>query len=118
MRDKLHAKKYALRSKRKLRVRGKIKGSAELPRLSVFRSNKHLYAQAINDVDGVTVAGIDGSKAKLGNNKEDAKKLAETFAKTLKEKKIENVVFDRNGYIYHGVIATFADSLREAGIRF
>ncbi|MFP4333412.1 MAG: 50S ribosomal protein L18 [Campylobacterales bacterium] len=118
MRDKLHIKKNALRAKRKLRVRGKIKGSETLPRLSVFRSNKHLYAQAINDVDGVTLAAVDGSKAKLGNSKDDAKKLAEKLAGILKEKKIEEVVFDRNGYIYHGVIATFADSLREAGIRF
>lgn len=117
MREKLYLKKSALRARRKVRVRGKISGCEKMPRLSVFRSNKHFYAQAINDELGVTIAAIDGAKSNVGNNKEAVKKLAAEMADKLKALKIESVVFDRNGYLYHGVVASFADGLREAGIR-
>jgi large subunit ribosomal protein L18 len=110
-------RKNKLRAQRKARVRGKIFGTAELPRLSVYKSNKHFYAQAIDDTAGKTLAAIDGRKLGLKANREDAKKLAAEMAKNLASKKIEAVVFDRNGYLYHGVVASFADGLREAGIK-
>jgi large subunit ribosomal protein L18 len=114
----IQKRKNKLRIQRKRRVRGKISGTASLPRVSVFKSNKHFYAQAIDDVAGVTLASADGKKMGLKANKEDAKKVAAAMADALKAKKIETVVFDRNGYLYHGVVAAFADALREAGIKF
>jgi len=114
----IQKRKNKLRTQRKRRVRGKISGSEVLPRVSVFKSNKHFYAQAIDDVAGVTLASADGKKMGLKANQEDAKKVAAAMADALKAKNIENVVFDRNGYLYHGVVASFADALREAGIKF
>ena len=111
------AKKNALRIKRKLKIRSSIKGTAELPRVSVFKSNKYLYAQAIDDVAGVTLASVDGKALNLSANIENATKVASTFAENLKAKNIEAVVFDRNGYLYHGVIKAFADALRDNGIK-
>ncbi len=113
----IQRRKNRVRAKRKARVRGKISGVATLPRVSIFKSNKHVYAQAIDDIAGVTLASIDGRAMGLKANKEDAKKVAEAFADKLKEANIQTVVFDRNGYLYHGVIASFADALREAGIK-
>ena len=117
MTEKVLKQKQLLRTKRKLRTRGRIYGIANKPRISVFRSNKYFYAQAINDELGVTLACIDGKKLKLGNNKEDVKKIANEFAAALKKAKIAEEVFDRNGYLYHGVVAAFADTLRENGIK-
>jgi len=114
----IQKRKNKLRAQRKARVRGKIFGTEELPRLSVFKSNKHFYAQAISDTSGVTIASVDGRKLGLKVNQEDVKKVAEEMAKNLKAQKIENVTFDRNGYLYHGVVASFADALRVAGIKF
>jgi len=114
----IQKRKNKLRIQRKRRVRGKISGTESLPRVSVFKSNKHFYAQAIDDVAGVTLAAADGRKMGLKANKEDAKKVAAAMAEALKAKNIENIVFDRNGYLYHGVVAAFADALREAGIKF
>ncbi|HHD81566.1 MAG TPA: 50S ribosomal protein L18 [Campylobacterales bacterium] len=114
----IQKRKNRLRIQRKRRVRGKISGTEALPRVSVFKSNKYVYAQAIDDVAGVTLAAADGRKMGLKANKEDAKKVAAAMADALKAKNIENIVFDRNGYLYHGVIASFADALREAGIKF
>ena len=111
------AKKNSLRLRRKRRVRGNISGTTELPRLSIFKSNKYFYAQAINDVDGTTVASVDSRVLKLSVNKENVVKVAATLAETLKAKKIESVVYDRNGYLYHGVVASFADALRDNGIK-
>ena len=113
----IQKRKNRLRTQRKARVRGKIFGTAELPRLSIYRSNKHVYAQAIDDNAGHTLAAVDGAKLGLRANKEDAKKLAAEMAKALEAKNISQVVFDRNGYLYHGVVAAFADGLREAGIK-
>jgi len=113
----IQKRKNKLRAQRKARVRGKISGTEALPRVSVFKSNKHLYAQAIDDVAGVTLAAADGKKLGLKANQEDAKKVAAAMADALKAKNIEAVVFDRNGYLYHGVVAAFADALREAGIK-
>ena len=114
----IQKRKNKLRAQRKARVRGKIFGTVELPRLSVYKSNKYFYAQAIDDNAGVTLASVDGRKLGLKANQEDVKKVAAEMAKTLASKNIENVVFDRNGYLYHGVVASFADALREAGIKF
>lgn len=111
------AKKNSLRLRRKRRVRGKINGTAELPRLSVFKSNRYLSAQAIDDVAGVTLASISSKNLGLNANKENAAKIAAELSKALTEKGITNVVFDRNGYLYHGVIAAFAEALRENGIK-
>ena len=111
------AKKNALRIKRKRRVRGNISGTAEKPRVSVFKSNKYVSAQAIDDVAGVTLASIDSKVLGLSANIENAKKVAAEFANNLKAKNIDTVVFDRNGYLYHGVVAAFADALRENGIK-
>ncbi|PAF51153.1 50S ribosomal protein L18 [Helicobacter sp. 13S00401-1] len=113
---KILERKKQLRLKRKLRGRAKCVGCETKPRVSVFRSNKHFYAQAINDALGTTIASIDGCKLRVGNNKEDVAKLATEFANVLKEKGIAEVVFDRNGYLYHGVVATFAQTLRDNGI--
>lgn len=118
MTNKVLQQKNKLRAKRKLRVRASIFGTASKPRLSVFRSNRYLYAQAIDDQNRITLASVDGKKLGLGNNKENAKEVAKAFAETLKQNKIVEVIFDRNGYLYHGVISAFADSLRENGIAF
>ena len=114
----IQKRKNKLRAQRKARVRGKISGIDTMPRLTIFKSNKHFYAQAINDTTGVTLASADGRKLGLKVNQEDVKKVAAEMAKNLASKNIETVVFDRNGYLYHGVVASFADALREAGIKF
>jgi large subunit ribosomal protein L18 len=113
----IQKRKNRLRAQRKARVRGKIFGTSEIPRLSIYRSNKHVYAQAIDDHSGHTLVAVDGNKLGLRANKEDAMKLAAEMAKALGQKGISQVVFDRNGYLYHGVVAAFADGLREAGIK-
>jgi len=114
----IQKRKNNLRAQRKARVRGKIFGTAEKPRLTVYKSNKHFYAQVIDDANGHTLAAVDGKKLGLKSNREDVKKVAEAFGKNLASKNIETVLFDRNGYLYHGVVASFADALREAGIKF
>ncbi|DAB40014.1 MAG TPA: 50S ribosomal protein L18 [Sulfurovum sp. UBA12169] len=114
----IQKRKNQLRTQRKARVRGKIFGTEVKPRLTIFKSNKHFYAQAIDDNAGVTLAYADGRKLGLKANKDDVKRVAEEMAKNLASKNIDSVVFDRNGYLYHGVVASFADALREAGIKF
>jgi large subunit ribosomal protein L18 len=106
------------RVKAKLKIRARISGTEIKPRVTVFKSNKYFYAQAIDDVKGVTLAYADGSKLGVKPNREGVKEVAKTLAAALKAAKIEAVVFDRNGYLYHGVIASFADALRENGISF
>lgn len=117
MRANVLKRKLSLRIKRKKRIRAKISGTKVLPRISVFKSNRTLYIQAIDDVSATTLAAISGKKLNIKANKEGAKSLASEFAKILKGKKIEQAVFDRNGYVYHGVIAALAESLRENGIK-
>ena len=116
-REKDLAKKNALRIKRKKRVRSNIFGTAEKPRVSIFKSNKYVSAQAINDVEGVTLAAVSSKAMGLNVNKENAIKVAAQLAENLKTAGIEKVVFDRNGYLYHGVVAAFADALRDNGIK-
>lgn len=117
MRANVLKRKISLRIKRKKRIRAKISGSASLPRISVFKSNRSLYVQAIDDVSATTLAAINGSKLGVKANKEGAKKVGAEFAKILKGKKIETALFDRNGFVYHGVIAELANALRENGIK-
>ena len=109
------------RIKRHNRVRGKISGTAERPRLSVFRSESNIYAQIIDDVAGSTlVAASTVEKAFEGNggNCEAAKKIGAVLAERALQKGIEEVVFDRGGYIYHGRVKALADGAREGGLKF
>ncbi len=112
------------RARRKLRIRRKISGVTERPRLSIFRSGRHVYAQVVNDVDGKTLAAAStlsrDLKTTLDNdNKTDAaKKVGALIAKICLERKIDKVVFDRNGYLYHGRVKALADAAREAGLKF
>jgi len=118
MNSKVLERKKSLRIKRKKRIRAKISGSAETPRVSIFRSNRFLSVQAIDDVNSTTLVGLNGKTLNLKANRESATELGKAFAEKLKENKIENVVFDRNGYEFHGVVQAFADSLRDSGINF
>lgn len=111
-------RKLANRLKRKKRVRSKISGSAELPRVSIYRSNRYLTVQAIDDKSGVTLVGLNSKTINQRANKAGAEALAAEFAGKLKEKGITSIVFDRNGYRYHGVIAAFGDTLRSHEIKF
>lgn len=112
--------KIERRAKIKRRVRKNIFGTPEMPRLSIFRSNKEFYAQVIEDVNGKTLASASSIKLKSdGLSKiEVAKAVGAELAKSAKEANIESVVFDRNGFLYHGRIKAFADGAREAGLKF
>ena len=111
----------AERARRHRRVRGKISGTAERPRLNVFRSLNHIYAQLIDDAGGVTLAAtssnVKGFKA-AGGNCEGAKQVGLDIAKAAKKKGISKVVFDRGGYLYHGRVKALADGAREGGLEF
>ena len=111
--------KNARRLNRKTRVRGKVSGSPERPRLSVYRSNKQIYAQVIDDISGTTLASASSLKIqdKLPK-KEMAAKVGEMIAQNAKEAGIETVAFDRNGYLYHGRIKELADAARKGGLKF
>ncbi|MCE2930808.1 MAG: 50S ribosomal protein L18 [Vampirovibrionales bacterium] len=109
--------------KRHLRVRKKVSGTAEFPRLAVHRSGKHIYVQAIDDVAGVTLAAASSldkelKAVKSGANIEAAKVVGDLVAKRLLAKGVESVVFDRGGFLYHGRVAALADAAREAGLQF
>ncbi|NDV78643.1 50S ribosomal protein L18 [Dysgonomonas sp. 511] len=107
------------RNKIKLRVRGKIFGTAERPRLTVFRSNKQIYAQVIDDLTGKTLAAASSLKmTDKAPKKEIAAKVGELIAKNAQEAGITAVVFDRNGYLYHGRIKELADAARNGGLKF
>jgi large subunit ribosomal protein L18 len=108
------------RLRRRRRVRAKVRGTAERPRLSVFRSNKGIHAQLIDDVGGVTVAAVSWTEAELKSlgRMEQAKRAGELLAQRAKDKGAESVVFDRGGYQYHGRVKAFADGAREGGLSF
>ncbi|GHV10618.1 50S ribosomal protein L18 [Campylobacterota bacterium] len=110
-------RKIATRLRRKSAIRAKLSGVAAKPRVTIFRSNRYIYAQAIDDKNGVTLAAFDGKKSNVRSNKAGAVEAAKAFAKALKAKKIGEVTFDRNGYLYHGVVAAFADALRDNAIK-
>jgi large subunit ribosomal protein L18 len=112
------------RERRKLRIRRKISGTAERPRLSVFRSLKHIYAQVVDDVAGKTLAHMSTLDKNVKPQADDtsksnaAKLVGKAIAEALKTKGITKVVFDRNGYLYHGRIKSLAEGAREGGLEF
>ncbi len=108
----------ANRLKKKIRIRKVVKGTLERPRLCVYRSGKHIYAQIINDVDGSTILSVSSLGKEKKSGKEQAKTVGLGIAKTALEKNIKNVVFDRNGYIYHGRVQALAEGAREGGLNF
>ena len=109
------------RQRRHLRVRRKISGTAERPRLCVYRSNSNIYAQIIDDVAGKTLvqaSTLDKEVKTKHSNKAAAKEVGTLIAKRATEKKITEIVFDRSGYIYHGVVKELAEAAREGGLKF
>ena len=116
--------KNAARKKRHFRVRNRISGTAARPRLNVFRSLKHVYAQVINDVTGETLVSAStvdkevAAQIQFGGNIEAAKAVGTVVAQRALEKGIKEVVFDRGGYLYHGRVAALAEAAREAGLEF
>ena len=122
--EKFGSEKARKRSKRKGAIRKRIHGTAERPRLSVFRSAKHVYAQAIDDVTGRVLAAASDTEEKLSTavagkkKKERAREIGKAIGEKLKALQITSVVFDRNGFIYHGRVKEIADGAREAGLEF
>lgn len=113
------ADKNKARVKRHTRVRSKISGTADCPRLNVFRSNKNIYAQIIDDINGVTLVAASTLEVEgNGGNKEAAFKVGEAIAKKAADKGITEVVFDRGGYIYHGRVKELAEGARQGGLKF
>ncbi|MBO9131109.1 50S ribosomal protein L18 [Bacillus sp. 165] len=114
--------KNAVRRKRHARVRTKLTGTAQRPRLNVFRSNQHIYAQVIDDVNGVTLVSASTLDKELSfegtSNINAATKVGELVAKRAVEKGVKEVVFDRGGYLYHGRVKALAEAAREAGLQF
>ena len=109
------------RQKRHIRVRGKISGTAECPRLNVYRSLSNIYCQLIDDVNGVTIAQastVEKDFAQYGGNVEAAKAVGKKLAERATEKGIKECVFDRGGYVYHGRVAALAEGAREGGLEF
>jgi len=111
--------KNVARLRRHARVRKTISGTSECPRLDVFRSNKQIYVQVIDDVNGVTLVSSSSKDLKVnGGNIDGAKAVGKDIASKCKKAKIERVVFDRGGYLYHGRVAALAESARENGLEF
>ncbi len=113
--------KQRRQAKRKAHIRKSISGTAERPRMTVFRSNQHMYVQVIDDTVGhtlVSASTVEAEYKDLRNTVADAEKLGEAVGKKLLEKNIKTVVFDRNGYIYHGIVKSIADGARKAGVEF
>lgn len=109
------------RKRIQLRIRKKIKGTAERPRLNVFRSNRYIYAQVIDDIQGHTLAAADSREATVsneGNKVDQAREVGKLLAERAKEANVETVLFDRGGYLYHGRVKALADGAREGGIKF
>lgn len=109
------------RERRKLRIRKKVYGTAQMPRLTVFRSNRYIYGQIVDDAKGRTLVSTAGEVKEVHKTvakKEAAKKCGLLLAEKALQAKITNVVFDRNGYIYTGRVASFADGVREGGLKF
>ena len=113
--------KQRKQARRKAHIRKRISGTATRPRMTVFRSNLHMYVQVIDDTVGNTIVSASTLEAELKDLKNtvaDANKLGQGVGKRLLEKNIDSVVFDRNGYIYHGIVKSIADGAREAGVKF
>ena len=110
--------KIARRQKIKTRIRGRISGTAERPRMTVFRSNKGIYVQLIDDLNGRTLASASSKGLEGGTKTEVSAKVGKEIAKKAQDKGITCVVFDRNGYLFHGRVKSLADAAREAGLKF
>jgi len=113
--------KQRKRLQRKRHIRKRLFGTAERPRVTVYRSNKFVYIQAVDDIQGITVAAVNNRQKEnlaLKSNVEDAAKLGEKIGEQLKAKSVETVVFDRNGYKYHGIVKAIADGARKTGLKF
>ena len=114
--------KKELRLKRQLRYRSRVFGEPEQPRVCIFRSNKYIYAQVIDDINGVTIVSASSFEKNFGcdnkKNLEAAKLLGEILGKRILEKGIKKIVFDRSGYKYHGRVEAFADAMRSVGVIF
>ncbi len=113
--------KQKRRMRRKAHIRKKVSGTPTCPRMTVFRSSRHLYVQVIDDTAGHTIASASNVEAELKtlkNNVQDAEKLGAVIGERLKKKNIESVIFDRNGYLFHGIVKSVADGARKAGIKF
>ncbi len=110
--------KVVKRVRRHARIRAKVQGTAVCPRLAVFRSNRFMYAQLINDETGVTLVGTDTRKAKAASATERAKEIGGMIAAEAKKKGIEKVVFDRGGFQYQGAVVALAEGAREGGLQF
>ena len=111
-------KKVERRSKIKFRIRKNVNGTAERPRLSVFRTNKQIYAQVINDLTGTTLASASSLGLEKMTKQEQARKVGELVAEKEKAAGVESVVFDRKGYLYHGRVKALADGARKGGLKF
>ena len=118
------SQRYVARTLRQARVRKKVRGTDERPRVCVFRSNKHIYAQVISDDRGIVLAAVSTlsgdlvGSANKSKGKDAAKQVGLALAKICKEKKIDRLVFDRNGFLFHGRVKAIADGIREGGIDF
>jgi large subunit ribosomal protein L18 len=112
-----NAQKKVLKDRRKKRIRSKVFGTAERPRVSVFRSSTNVYVQVIDDVMGNTLVAVHSFDNEKRANKEICKQVGASLAAKCKEKNISKVVFDKNGYAYHGRVAAIADGAREAGLQ-
>ena len=115
--------KNEVRKKRKIRIRKRLSGTTERPRLVVFRSNLHIYAQIVDDLSGSTLVqtsslALNKGGAKIACNKTGAEQVGKEVARIALEKNIKSVVFDRNGYLYHGRVKAVADAAREGGLEF
>ena len=110
--------KTSTKKKIKYRIRKKIQGTPEIPRLAVFRSNKHIYCQIIDDLNGVTLVEANSKSLNVSNNVDSAKKVGSDIADKAKGKNVQKVVFDRGGNLYHGRIKALADAAREGGLQF
>ncbi len=111
-------KRNAIRQRIHARIRRKLAGTAERPRLNVYRSLNHIYAQVIDDAPGTTIASASTIKLKTGGNIAAAKEIGKSIAELAVQKGVKKVVFDRGGYLYHGRIKALADAAREAGLEF
>lgn len=119
--NKSMSERVKARLKNKIRIRRKVTGTVERPRLTVFRSSKYIYAQLVDDVGGRTLASVSSAKIeglKGTGNCDAAKSVGLKIAEIAKGQNIEKVVFDRNGYVYHGKVKALADGAREAGLQF
>ena len=117
--NKKASRRLSVRKKNKLRIRRKVEGSAERPRLVVFRSLKHIYAQVVDDVKGATLVATSTLKLdKVSSNCKGAEQVGKQVAEQAKKQGIQRVVFDRGGYVYHGRIKALAEGARAAGLEF